>query len=113
MLYTPPGFYTHLPISQHVLDVAKISGREVVLKLLLCQPFKIGESKQVLLEICLPGHYARFHKEGLLPLYFNPFVETWVDDVVTGRDVSHDPGVHINASGLNQDSFCGLQSRIS
>lgn len=65
------------------------------------------------LQIGLPGHDARLHEEQLLAAQLGAGfgVDTGVrvgEGAVGDWHVAHDPGVHVQAAGLDEDAFGGL-----
>lgn len=93
----PPSNLYISSIRQHILDRAEVFGRNMLLELLLRQPLEIAQPKQIVLEIRLSGHDARFHKESLLALRSCGclFVEERFDDVVACWDMAYNPSVHV------------------
>ena len=98
------------PISHHVLDTTEILGLEFLFQLLARQPFKIRVPERITLEISLASHDAALEEEGLLTLLRNGAILAYygVDDDVGDGNTANDPGVHVDAGSLVEDSFRSL-----
>lgn len=113
----------HLPIMHHILHVAKIFWRDVLLYLLLRQPFELAQPESIILEVRLSCHDACTHEEGAYSLLHRLsrcgrrgacFLGVdWTLHAVAGRCVSDNPGVHVTAGCLGKDALGGLEERIS
>ena len=98
---------------QHVFYSIPIPRMEDPLELFLVQPPKHLETKLVVLQIRLTGHYSSFHEEDFLPsclrsLIFGKDRLAIVEDLMTDRHISYNPSVHIDTCCLYNYSLCSL-----
>lgn len=106
------------PIGKHVLDATIIPRQDILLNLLLGQPFVIGEMLCVGPEIGLTGQNAALEEESLLAcnkllgdlvrlgrLECIGVVADWVE--------TDEPGVHVDAGGFGEGTFCCLRVVIN
>lgn len=110
--YFPFAFhkFSHLPVRHHVADAAEVLGGQLFFELLARQPLKVGVAEGAALDVGLAGHDAAAEEEGLGALFLDGTVlgEDGLVDEVGDGDAADDPGVHVDAGGLIEDSLGGL-----
>lgn len=118
MRYTDSLYFgpRHLPLSQHVLDVAVVLGEHEFGNLLLSQPLEVLQTLYVGGQVSLSSHDTTLYEECLLaePLLASCGVGLGVSevvDVVANRVIANHPGVHVHTSRLFQGTFSGLCRR--
>ena len=121
-----PPFALSLPVSHHVADALEVGGRQLLLELLPGEPLEVGVAELVAGEVGLAGHDAALEEEGLLA----PGGSAGGGGSRGGRrrrggrgggrrrgrgrdevgygDAAYDPGVHVDACRLVEDSLRGL-----